>query len=93
MQKKLALGFFALMCIFAFGFALGHSAPSQERPLGIEAHLWIPVTENLGLALRSGNQLGGQTALLGTFWVRQGQDWQPVHIDIDSRVPQVRPLK
>ena len=91
MQKKLTLGSVALVCVFALGFALGHSAPSQERPPGIEPHLWVPVAENLGLALRSGNQLGGKTALFGTFMVRQGQHWQPVHID--NEVPQVRPLQ
>ena len=91
MQKKLALGFLALMCVFAGGFTLGQSAPSQGPPPGIEAHLWVPVAENLGLALRSGNQLGGETVLFGTFMVRQGQHWQPVHID--SGVPHVRPLK
>ena len=91
MQKTLAFGLFALVCVFALGFALGHSAPSLERPPGVEAHLWVPVAENLGLALRAGNQLGGKTALFGTFRVRQGQHWEPVHVD--SGVPQVRPLQ
>jgi hypothetical protein len=91
MQKKLALGFCALVCVFAVGFALGHSAPSQGPPPGIEADLWVPVAENLGLALRFGNQLGGKTTLFGTFMVRQGQQWQPV--SIDSGRPQVRPLQ
>ena len=92
MQKKLALGFFVLMCVFAVGFTLGHAASSQERPPGIETHLWVPIAENLGLALRYGNQLRGETALFGTFMVRQGQHWQPVHID-SGVPPQVRPLK
>jgi hypothetical protein len=91
MQKKLALGFFALVCVFAVGFALGHSAPSQGPPPGIEAHLWVPLTENLGLALRYGNRFAGRTALFGTFMVREGQHWQPVHMESD--VPQVRPLQ
>jgi hypothetical protein len=90
MQKKLVLGFFALMCIFALGFALGHSAPSQGPPPGIEAHLWVPVAENLGLALRSGRLLPGETALFGTFMVRQGQHWQPVHMDSEV---QLRPAQ
>ena len=90
MHKKLALGFFALMCIFAFGFALGHSAPSQGPPPGSEAHLWVPVAENLGLALRSGRLLPWATALFGTFMVRQGQHWQPVHMDSEV---QLRPAQ
>jgi hypothetical protein len=90
MTGKRALGLCVLMCVFALGFAVGNSAPPQERPPGVEPHLWVPVTDNLGLALRTERTVSGP-ALFGTFMVRRGEHWQPVHIDREA--PQVTPAQ
>lgn len=60
---------------------MGSSAKMEHRPPDIAPHLWHPLSDTIGIALREESTMRGTPELHGTLMVRIDQQWQPVYLE------------
>jgi hypothetical protein len=88
-MKPIAAAILILASILTIHFALGASSP--DRPAGVDAQHWIPVSDKMGFVVTTPSIPGrrvttdGQPLLLaspeeGYFMVHRGDVWQRITI-------------
>jgi hypothetical protein len=95
-MKPIAAALFILLSALTIHFALGASSP--DRPSGVDAQHWIPVTEKMGFVVTTPGVPGAlvttdrQPLLLmppaeGYFMVHTGNTWQRLVIQDPLKGP------
>lgn len=79
---------FLVVAILVVGATVGLSLPAgsifSERPAGVAADEWHPISETLGLVVRYASSERGERRLVGTLMVKEGRRWQPVIVNPPS---------
>ena len=94
-MKIVAATFLICASILTIHFAAG--ASSGDRPAGVDARSWIPVSDKMGFVLTTPNTYpggGGDNQVLlvappaeGYFMVRTGNGWQRIIIQDPIKGP------
>jgi hypothetical protein len=96
-MKAIAASLLILSTVLAIHFANG--APPPDRPAGVDAQHWIPVSDKMGFVVTAPQSVPGalvttnrQTLLLappaeGYFMVRGGIGWQRIIIQDPLKGP------
>ncbi len=78
--KSLLLAIVALVVITA-GFVFALQEKPAKLPPGIPPALWVPLTENSGIALKDTRyNLYGKPVFRGTLMVKVDGNWQTIYI-------------
>ncbi len=80
MKKTTRLLVLFLVLLLATG-AWMLAQKSGDRPPGIPAEKWIPLTENSGIVLRDTSRTFNVRGQHGTLFVNVGNGWQEVYLD------------
>ncbi len=90
--KAVLLGIIVLVTIVS-GILAFQEKPTNLPP-GIPSSMWIPLSENSGIALRDARStfdLHGKPVTHGTLMVKVGGSWQRVCLDSAPEIMPVRP--
>jgi hypothetical protein len=89
-MKPIAAALLILSTVLTIHFALGASPP--DRPAGVDAAHWIPVSDKMGFVETSSHPFPPGDAMLappaeGYFMVRSGIGWQRIIIQDPLKGP------
>jgi hypothetical protein len=89
-MKVISAAVLVLVLAFAIHLALGASSP--DRPAGVDAQNWIPVSDKMGFIVTSSHPFPPPNVLLappaeGYFMVRTGNSWQRIIINDPIKGP------
>jgi hypothetical protein len=89
-MKAIAVSLLILASVLAIHFANGASSP--DRPAGVEAQNWIPVSDKMGFVETSSHPFPPDDVMLappaeGYFMVHTGNRWQRIIINNPVKGP------
>jgi hypothetical protein len=89
-MKAIAASLLILASVLTIHFALGASSP--DRPAGVNADNWIPVSDKMGFVVTSSHPFPPPPVMLappaeGYFMVRTGNTWQRIIIQDPIKGP------
>jgi hypothetical protein len=93
MRSKITLLGIVILLVANSGFVFTSEKKPTNLPPGVFPTMWIPLTENSGIALRDQlpmSDLRGNTVTHGTLMVKVGDVWQRMCLE---SAPEFMPVK
>jgi hypothetical protein len=91
MKTTLTATAVGLVMLFLVAWFIAMGASAADVPSGVDAALWHPITDRIGLALTQGRGMTGQTEFVGTLMLKIGEAWHPVYLKPPG--PRMRPVQ